>query len=154
VRYIVGLMVVAFAGGGLLLLAMFARELAQRIAARRRMLRSEGEVVEVVRQAAPPGPEEVRWRTDWVFFPVIRFTPEGGRPVTFKSEVGDGGQESRYEVGQRLGVRYDPAGKIPPMLDAWSGMWLPPLIGMFAGLVFLVGSGLAAVVFADKVLGR
>lgn len=149
-----GLMIVAFAGCGLLLLVLFARELVQRIAARHRMLRTEGEVVEIIQKEAPHSPGEVRWRTVWMFFPVIRFTPEGGEPVTFKSEIGDGGQESKYEVGQTLSVRYDPEGKIPPMLDTWSGMWLPPVIGMFAGLVFLAGSGLVAVVFADKVLGR
>jgi hypothetical protein len=111
-------------------------------------------VVDVVRKAAPHSPGEVRWRTDWMFFPVVLFTPAGGQPVTFKSEVGDGGQESRYEVGQKLAVRYDPEGIIPPTLDTWSGMWLPPVIGLFAGLVFLAGSGLVAVVYADKVLGK
>lgn len=153
-RFIVGLMIVAFAGCGLLLLVLFAREFAQRIAARRRMLRAEGEVVAVVRKNAPRSTGEVRWRPDYMFFPVVVFTPPAGAPVKFQSEVGDGGRESGYRVGQRLAVRYDPDGTMPPTLDTWSGQWLPPLIGMFAGFVFLAGSAMAAWAFGSRVLGR
>lgn len=155
--YLLGLMIVAFGGCGLLLLVLFARELIRRLAARGRMLRAEGEVVDIVRKVAPRSPGRVRARTAYLFFPVITFTPDGGGPVTFRSEVGDGGRsedESRYRVGDKLPVRYDPDGQFPPMLDTWSGVWLPPVMGLFAGLVFLGGAGLVAIVFADKVLGR
>lgn len=52
-RYVLGMMILAFAGCGFLLLVRFARELAQWIAACRRMLRAEGEVVEIVQKEAP-----------------------------------------------------------------------------------------------------
>ena len=104
-RYLVGLMIVAFAGCGFALMALFAREFLRRVAARRRLLRTEGEVVDVVRKAAPRGPGQVRRRPYFMFFPVVTFTPEGGAPVEFRSEVGDGGQASKYRVGQRLAVR-------------------------------------------------
>lgn len=143
-RYRVGLMIVAFAVCGFALMALIARELVQRAAARRRLLRTEGAVVDVVRKTAPRSPGQVRWRPYSMFFPIVTFTPEGGMPVEFQSEVGEGGQASRYRPGQRLAVWYDPDGKTPPMLDAWSGPWLPPLVGMFAGLVFLAGSAMVA----------
>ena len=89
-----------------------------------------------------------------MFFPVVVFTPPGGSPVRFRSEVGGGGQALGYRVGQRLAVRYDQDGRIPPMLDTWSGLWLPPAVGEFAGLVFLAGSAMAAWAFGSRVIGR
>src|SRR5262245_6478534 len=103
----VGLMIVAFAGCGFALMALFPRELVQRVAARHRLLRTEGEVVDVVQKTAPLSPGEVRWRPDYMFFPVVTFTPAGGSPVRFQSEIGDSGQASGYRIGQRLAVRYD-----------------------------------------------
>ncbi len=147
-------MIVAFAGCGFALMALFARELVQRIVARRRLLGAEGEVVDVVRKLAPRGPGQFRWRPHYMVFPVVTFTPAGGSTVKFQSEAGDGGQASGYRVGQRLAVRYDPDGRIPPMLDTWSGLWLPPAVGMFAGLVFLASSAMAAWAFGGRVIGR
>jgi hypothetical protein len=85
---------------------------------------------------------------------VVAYTPAGGSPVEFQSEVGDGGKASGYRVGQRLAVRYDPDGRVPPLLDTWSGLWLPPVIGMFAGMVFLAGSAMAAWAFGSRMIGR
>lgn len=156
-RYMVGLMIVVFAGCGLMLIALFTRELVQRFAARRRFLRAEGEVVHIVRKNAPRSSGEVRLRPSYLYFPVVTFTTAGGSPVKFQSEMGDSGRdesESRYRVGQRLAVRYDPEGKIPPTLDTWSGMWGPPVIGIFAGLVFLAGSAMTAWAFGNRMLGR
>jgi hypothetical protein len=153
-RYLVSLMIVAFFGSGLLLVVVFLRELCRKLARRHRLRSADGVVTSVVKKAASRGPGRVRWRTYWRFFPVVTFTPPGGFPVTFTSEVGDGGTESRYRPGQRLAVRYDPDGEIPPTLDCWSALWLPPLLGIFSGLVFLFGAALTYWTVGERVLGR
>ncbi len=152
-RYIVGFMMFVFAlcGGGLCVAAV--RELVRRILSVGRFERAVGIVVGVERKYSKimlGGPRGSRVMN----FPVITFGRPGGQVVTFRSEVGDGRKVSRYRIGQRLGVRYDPAGEFAPMLDTWSGMWLPSVMYVVAGIVFLFGAALIYVAFGERIFGR
>jgi hypothetical protein len=84
-------------------------------------------------------------------FPVITFE-QHGVTQTFTSEVGDG-ENTRFFIGQKITVRYDPTGAIPPTIDSWSGMWLRPAIGIFSGFVFLGGTAIVYVAFGNRVFG-
>jgi hypothetical protein len=87
-------------------------------------------------------------------FPVVKFTTSAGKEITFQLETGDSGDVSRYSVGQRLGVRYDPEGAFRPMMDSWSGVWLPNMMAVFSGLVFLFGSYLIYFAFGDRIFAN
>jgi hypothetical protein len=85
-------------------------------------------------------------------FPIIRFTTKTGESVTFTSETGDTGPKSGYAQGQRLEIFYDPTGELGPMLASWSGVWLPNLMGIVAGIIFLLGGLLIYWVFWERIL--
>ena len=85
-------------------------------------------------------------------FPVIKFTTQTGESVTFTSETGDTGPRSGYAHGQCLAIFYDPKGKLGPMLATWSGVWLPNLMGMLAGIIFLLSGLLIYWAFWEKIM--
>src|SRR5262249_38058456 len=86
-----------------------------------------------------------------VHFPVITFRRRG-ETQTFTSAFGHG-EKTRFVIGQKIGVRYDPTGAIPPTVDSWSGLWLTPVSGIVAGSVFLGGAALVYVTFGRRVFG-
>lgn len=93
-----------------------------------------------------------RMRTMVATFPVIQFLNHAGELVSFQSAVGDA-EPSRYRPGQAIKVRYDPEGQLPPMIDSWSGLWLPVLFQSIGGLVFIGGSVLIWVAFGQRIIG-
>ena len=85
-------------------------------------------------------------------FPKVTYTSKNGEAITFTSETGDMGLESKYRVGDPIAVFHDPAGRHRPMLASWSGVWLPPLMLIGAGGVFLFGAWLVWFAFGDRIL--
>jgi hypothetical protein len=147
---VIGLMMGAFGAVGACLFVFFVRELARKIAALPYMERAEGTVTAIESKIATFHHDDSLVPTT-MHFPVITFEV-GGAPQTFKSEVGDG-NKTRYFVGQRIGVRYDPSGTVPPTIDSWSGMWLTPIIGIAAGAIFMGGAALVYFAFGRRLLG-
>lgn len=145
---VVGLMMAGFGVVGVCLLCHFIRELARRLARRPYLERVEGTVTGVKTK-------EIHFEGDsgqsTVHFPVITFQRQG-KTQTFTAEVGVG-NTARFVIGQKIGVRYDPTGAIPPMVDSWSSLWLAPAIGIVAGFVFLGGAALVYVAFGRRVFG-
>lgn len=145
---VVGLMMAALGLVGVCLLVHFIRELARRLARLPYLERAEGTVTAVKTK-------ELHFQGDaghaMVHFPVITFQ-QHGETQTFTSEFG-GGTKPRYLVGQKVGVRYDPTGAIPPMIDSWFGLWLGPVVGVVAGFVFLGGAALIYVAFGRRIIG-
>jgi hypothetical protein len=154
-RYLVGFMMFAFLLIGAGLLAAAVRDLILKLTRMIYFRRATGSVVKVERERELAQPDEFRRRTtQYRFFPVIKFKHLSGREVTFRSEIGDGGETSRYRVGQRIAVVYDVDDKLPPMINSFAGVWLPVLLTAAAGLVFAGGAALIYVAFGAKIFGK
>jgi len=151
-RYFVGLMMVAFFLAGVGLLAAGVRGLIRRLAARRRLRPAEGEIVRIEKRQKITDYE--MGRTAEYHFPEITFRTERGSDQRFVSEIGAGARSSRYAVGQKIAVLYDPDGEIPPMIDSWAGIWAPHLVRTIAGPIFVFGAMLIYWAFGDRILGR
>jgi hypothetical protein len=154
-RYIVGFMMLAFllCGTGLVIAAV--RDLILKLYRMSYFRRATGSVVDVRREKQLPPPEGFRRRqTQYRFFPVIRFKHLSGEDVTFKSETGDGGETSRYRVGQRIAVVYDIDDKLPPMINSFAGVWLPVILQIVGGAVFIGGGLLIYFAFGEKIFGK
>lgn len=149
-RYVVGLMMVAFFLAGVGLFAAGVRELIRRFAARHRLRPAEGEIVRIEKRQKCTDYE--MGRTAEYHFPEVKFCPERGGETTFTSEIGAGARCSRYAVGQKIAVLYDPDGKIPPMIDSWAGIWGPHLVRTIAGPIFIFGALLIYWAFGDRIL--
>lgn len=85
-RYVVGLMMVAFFLGGVGLFAAGVRGLIRRFAARRRLRPAEGEIVRIEKRQEITD-NEMR-RTAEYHYPEIKFRLEGGPETNFLSEIG------------------------------------------------------------------
>jgi len=136
-RYVVGLMMLAFllGGGGLILAAV--REFVLKLYRLSYFRRAMGSVVRVERERQLPQPGGFRHRrAQYRFFPVIKFKHLSGAEVVFRSEIGDGGTSSKYRVGQRIAVVYDVDDRLPPMINSFSGVWLPVILQAFGDRIF------------------
>jgi hypothetical protein len=147
---VVGMMMGAFGAVGACLSVYFIRELARKIARLPYLVTAEGRVAAIESKLSSMHHDDSLVRTT-MHFPVIAFVADG-ETQTFTSEVGDG-NKTRYFIGQRIVVRYDPSGAIPPTIDSWSGMWLTPIIGIASGVVFMGGAGLVYFAFGKRLLG-
>jgi hypothetical protein len=151
-RYVVGLMMVAFLLGGAGLFAVGVRELVRRFAARHRLRPTEGEIIRIEKRYETTDSESER--TAEYDCPEIKFRPGRRAEQTFISDIGAGARTSRYAIGQKIEVLYDPNGAIPPVINAWPAIWLPHLIKAIAGPIFIFGGLLIYGAFGDKILGR
>ena len=154
-RYVVGLMMFAFllGGGGLVFAAV--REFVLKFYRMSYFRRVTGSIVKVERERQFSQPGGFRQRkAQYRFFPVIKFKHLAGREVTFKSEIGDGGETSKYRVGQRISVVYDIDDRLPPMINSFSGVWLPVIVQAFGGMVFIGASAMIYFAFGAKIFGK
>lgn len=151
-RYVVGLMMVGFfvSGAGLFLAGVW--RIVARLRARGRMLRAEGEIVRI--EMVQKCTDYDMGRTAEYHYPEIRFYPAGGGEAKFLSEIGAGSRAKRYAVGQRIGVVYDPEGKVPPMIDSWSGRWGPHLLKAIVGPMLIGVAIFLWWAFGARILGR
>ena len=148
-RYVVGLMMVAFFLAGVGLFVGGALGLIRRFAARRRLRPAEGEIVRIDKRQETTDYDS--GRTAEYHYPEVRFRPRRGTDQTFTSETGVGSRASRYAVGQKIGVLYDPDGKFPPMIHSSAGIWAPHLIRTMVGPVFVFGALLIYWAFGDRI---
>lgn len=146
---VIVLLIAGFGIVGLVLLWTFIRELGRRLARLPYLKRAEGTVTAV--KAEESQIQSDSSASTMAFFPVITFEAQGVFH-TFTSPFGDGNR-TRYVIGQKIGVRYDPTGQIPPAIDSWTGMWLAPVIGIVGGVVFLGGAALVSVTLGRRALG-
>ena len=146
-------MMVVFPLTGIIFLIVSVRELMRRIARRRYFLRTDGIIVGL-RTKTLRTTRRGRLKPTVMHFPVIKFSTHTGESVTFTSETGDTGPVSSYAQGQRLPIFYDPKGELGPMLASWSAVWLPNLMGVLAGIIFLLAGLLIYWTFWDKMVHR
>ena len=144
-------MMVVFFLSGVFFLIVSGSELARRIMRRRHFVRVEGLIVGVRSKVSSTSTRGREPRVE--HFPTITFSRRTGEAVTFTSETGDAGPASRYAPGQRIAIFYDPGGGLGPMIATWSGVWLPNLMGVLAGVMFLFGAFLIYWAFWEKIVG-
>jgi hypothetical protein len=152
-RILLAAMMLAFITAGLLFAGISLRDLFRKLDSRRRFVRAEGVVLHIQRKVMH-STNRHRFKPTILNFPVIRFSTQTGEAVTFTSQTGDSGKVSRYSAGARVPVRYDPLREFVPMIDTWSGIWLPTIMVLLAALGFLAGAALVGFMFSDQILGR
>jgi hypothetical protein len=143
------LMMAVFSVAGVCFLFIFIRELVRKLARLPYLERTEGTVTAI--KATVSNFHSDSHVNTTMHFPVITFEHHGVTQ-TFTSEVGDG-EKTRFFIGQKIAVRYDPSGDIPPTIDSWSGLWLRPVIGIVSGFVFLAGTAMVYIAFGNRVFG-
>jgi len=146
-------MMVVLPLSGVVFLIVSIRELVRRIVRRRYFIRTDGIIVGI-RTKTLRTTRRGRLKPTIMHFPVIRFSTQTGESMTFTSETGDTGPVSGYAQGQRLAILYDPKGELGPMLATWSGVWLPNLMGVVAGIVFLLSGFLIYWAFGERIIHR
>lgn len=155
-RYVAGLMMFAFFLCGIGLVIAAVKEFITKFYRMSYFRRAVGSIVKVERKRQISQPDSNNWhrKTQYGFFPVIRFKHLSGEEVVFQSETGDGGETSRYSVGQRLAVVYDIDDKLPPMINSFSGVWLPVILQAVGGIVFTGSAVLIYFAFGAKIFGK
>jgi len=151
VRYLLAAMLVIFCLAGVSLLWSALRSLLLLLRRLPYLVRVEGEVVALHQKRMYSSGR--RGRSRIANYPVISFQNQLGETVSFRSEVGDLGQVSRYVEGQSVPVRYDPSGELSPMLDSWWASWGVPVMLACGGLGFVGGAALIWFAFGERILG-
>lgn len=144
-RILAYVMMAGFSLSSLLLLILFGGELLTRLRRRHCFVRTDGTIVAIKTKTMTT--RDLTLSPKLMHFPIIEFQRQNGQVVKFTSEVGDLGPETKYKVGQTIPVLYDTEGKIGPTIATWSGIWLPPLMGILSSLVFLIAVALIYMAF-------
>jgi hypothetical protein len=141
-RYVLWVMLFAFASVGMLLILNGSRGLWTMVRRRGRLLRSVGTIRAIEKKAVSFTLKHSSSRRRFSFLPIITFAKDSGELVEFRSEVGDYGFETKYRIGQTIDVLYDPAGIMPPMIESWFARWGTHLLIIIVGLIFWGGTAL------------
>jgi len=155
-RYIAGFMMFAFFLCGIGLVIAAVKEFITKFYRMTYFRRAVGSIVKVERQRQIPQVDsDFRYqKTNYRFFPVIKFKHLSGEEVVFQSETGDGGETSKYSVGQRIAVVYDIDNKLPPMINSFAGVWLPVILQTVGGIVFAGSALMIYFAFGAKIFGK
>ncbi|MCX3060842.1 DUF3592 domain-containing protein [Streptomyces beihaiensis] len=74
-------------------------------------------------------------------YPVVRFTPDGGKPVEFRSSTGT--NSPSYGLGDQVDVLYKADSPKDAKINSFLTLWLGPLVLGGIGLVFGgIGTGI------------
>ncbi len=141
-RYVLWVMLVAFAIGGALLILYGIRGLWTMAIRRRSLIKSVGTIQDIEKKHVQVSLKRASSRPHFSFIPIIRFTKDSGEVVEFRSEVGDYGYETKYRVGQTMDVIYDPGGILQPMIDSWFARWGSHFLIIVVGIIFWGGAAL------------
>ena len=154
-RYIAGFMMFAFFLCGIGLVIAAVREFITKFYRMSYFRRALGIIVNVQRKRQISQPDGFRHRkTQYRFFPVIKFKHLSGEDVVFQSETGDSGETSKYSAGQRIAVVYDVDNKLPPMINSFAGVWLPVILQTVGGIVFAGSAVMIYFAFGAKIFGK
>lgn len=77
----------------------------------------------------------------YVYYPVIKFTPPSGDPITFESNSGSSSPE--FRLGEQVEVLYNPKKTDSPMINSSFSLWFLPVMFTGMGSLFLVIGGVA-----------
>lgn len=105
-----------------------------------------GTVIELIGREDCSTDDDRRRTCRTVYAPTVRFTTSDGRQVDYRSRTATG--PSLYREGQQVEVRYRPDDPTDARIDAFTDLWLAPLIVGGVGVIFGVVTGvLGAVAF-------
>jgi hypothetical protein len=75
-----------------------------------------------------------------MYYPRVRYVTRSGNPVEFTGSVGS--SPPAFDVGEAVGVLYDPAAPEKARIDTFFQLWFPSLLLGGIGLVFAaIGGG-------------
>ena len=150
-KYVLGLMLIAFPLCGVLLILHAIRGL-RRTWMRGPYLQSAvSTVVAVERQRAISSPDDSPSQPSTAYYPILRFTTESGEVKEFRSSFGKLGDSSPYAIGTTIPVLYDLDGILPPVIDSWFAVWGVDLICLLAGPIFLGGAAIVYFAFGQRI---
>lgn len=95
----------------------------------------------VVTSVKAPGTVTSFIRSSKVHYPVVKFTPSSGDPITFESNSGS--NPPAFKQGQQVEVLYNPQQPSSAMINSWGELWLLPIIFTAMGSLFLLIGGIA-----------
>lgn len=102
---------------------------------------TEGTVVDLVYAPSSDGGGGYR--------PIVRFLTREGEEIEYESNTSS--SPAAYDVGEVVGIYYDPANPNDAMIDGFLDQYLAPLIlGSVGGIFFIIGGGL----LLAQLLGR
>lgn len=168
-KYFVWLMLFAFAMVGTFCIREGMRSAILRRRRKPFLRKTQGVILRVDQQRKmESSTSNGRTRTRMVvkFHPVIQFRNEQGKPVQFRSEMGESyavrkrwnGEtvepQSTYTTGQSLPVCYDIEGQLKPCIDTWAGRNGMNLGFVVAGLLFCGVSIVVGIAFANRPPGQ
>ena len=84
----------------------------------------------------------------YTYYPVVEFTDQQGKPHKFQSNTGS--NPSRYFVGDKVPVLYDPARPGSAGIDHWLDLYLGPMVLGILGTVFFIFAIVFLVIGARK----
>ena len=94
--------------------------------------KADGTVVDLIGEQDSDG--------DTMYYPRVRYVTRYGNPVEFTGSVGS--SPAAFDVGESVGVLYDPAAPEEARIDTFFQLWFAPLILGGIGLVFAaIGGG-------------
>jgi hypothetical protein len=91
-------------------------------------------------------------RSGYLHYPVVEFTIQSGRSISFKSSVGS--SRTGYSVGQQVKVLYDVRNPMEAEIDSLSSLWLVPGCMVAMGLAFTVGGLFLAVLMSIVLINQ
>jgi len=151
---IVGILFLAAFGAGSFMLWLALQDLLRNLRRRHDLVATAGQIISVHSERRFTH----KYRgAQWVptsqiaNHPIIEFRNQRGELRSFKSELGDIGETSRYWPGQTVPVRYDPTDEMAPILDEGFGIWNTPLIFTAGALGFLFSAWLIWFGFGDRI---
>ncbi|WP_066382429.1 DUF3592 domain-containing protein [Anabaena sp. CA = ATCC 33047] len=78
-----------------------------------------------------------------VYYPVVRFTPSSGDPITFAANSGS--NPPAHTRGEQVEVLYNPQKRDSAMINSWLSLWFLPVMFTGMGSLFVVIGGVALV---------
>ncbi|AFY46803.1 Protein of unknown function (DUF3592) [Nostoc sp. PCC 7524] len=101
---------------------------------------TQGTVIDLIRRSSSSSSSSSK---SYLYYPVVRFTPSSGDPITF--EVNSGSSSPEFTKDQQVEVLYNPQNPDSAMINTWSNLWLLPVVFIAMGSLFIVIGGVALV---------
>jgi hypothetical protein len=150
-KYVLGLMLIAFPLCGLLMILVGVRGL-WKTWSRRPFLRSAvGKVVKIEQCRAIGSGDESVSNPDTAYYPILQFTTESGKVREFRSPAGQLGNSPPYTLGMTIPVLYDPDDILPPAINSWFALWGGHVVCLLAGPILLGGAAIIYFAFGHRI---
>lgn len=103
--------------------------------------KADGTVIDLIGERDSDG--------DMMYYPRVRYVTRSGNPVEFTAAVGS--SPPAFDIGEPVGVLYDPAEPEEARIDSFFQLWFAALVLGGIGLVFAtIGGGGALVAFRAR----